>query len=100
MNINDYLSSTTDDSVLLSEYRNFRTLFNNLCEEGTDLTSESDNTEVLRNQLNKIQDEISNFKNIIQNNGFDISDNKFFEHIYSKFNIIEEEIPFKNGNNI
>jgi hypothetical protein len=100
MNINDYLSTTTDDLILLTEYRNFRSLFNELCEKGADLTSESDNTEVLRNQLNKIQDEISNFKNIIQNNGFDISDNKFFEHIYSKFNIIEEEIPFKNDNNI
>jgi hypothetical protein len=100
MNINDYLSSTTDDLALLSEYRNFRTMFNDLCEKGADLTSESDDTEILKNQLSKIQEEISNLKNIIQNKGFDISENKFFEHIYSKFNIIEEEIPFKNGNNI
>ena len=100
MNINDYLSSTSDDSVLLTEYRNFRNMFNEFCDRGVDLTSESDETESLRNQLTKISEEIENLKKTIQNNGFEITENKFFEHIYSKFNIIEEEIPFKNGNTI
>lgn len=100
MNINDYLSSTSDDSVLLIEYRNFRNMFNEFCDRGVDLTSESDETESLRNQLTKISEEIENLKKTIQNNGFEITENKFFEHIYSKFNIIEEEIPFKNGNTI
>ena len=100
MNINDYLSSTSDDSVLLTEYRNFRNMFNEFCDRGVDLTSESDETESLRNQLTKISEEIENLKTTIQNNGFEITENKFFEHIYSKFNIIEEEIPFKNGNTI
>ncbi len=100
MNINDYLSSTSDDSVLLTEYRNFRTMFNEFCDRGVDLTSESDETESLKLQLTKISEEIENFKNVIKNNGHDVTDNKFFEHIYSKFNIIEEEIPFKNGNTI
>jgi len=100
MNINDYLSSTSDDSVLLTEYRNFRNMFNELCERGADLTSESEDTESLKNQLTKISEEIENLKKVIQNNGFEITENKFFEHIYSKFHIIEEEIPFKNGNTI
>lgn len=95
MNINDYLSSTSDDSVLITEYSNFRNLFNELSERGVDLTIESENTELIKNQLHKIQEEIQNFKEIIKNNGFNISENKFFEHIYSKFNIIEDQIPLK-----
>jgi len=75
-------------------------MFNEFCDRGVDLTSESDETESLRNQLTKISEEIENLKKTIQNNGFEITENKFFEHIYSKFNIIEEEIPFKNGNTI
>lgn len=98
MNINDYLSSTSDDSILLTEYRNFRNLFNEFCERGADLSAESHETEILKNQLTKISEEIENFKKTISDNGFEVTDNKFFEHIYSKFNIIEEEIPFRNGN--
>lgn len=98
MNINDFLSSTNEDSVLVTEYTNFRNMFNQFCSEGIDLSHECEQTESLRNQLNKINDEIQNFRKIIQDNGFEISDSKFYEHIYSKFDIIEKEIPLSNGN--
>jgi hypothetical protein len=100
MNINDYLSTTTDDLSLISEYVEFRNLFNELNCCDIDLTVISENTELIKNQLNKLQEEIHEFKKKIHNKGFVISENKFFEHIYTKFSIIEDQIPFNYGDNI
>lgn len=97
MNINDFLSSTNEDSVLVTEYINFRNTFNQFCSKGVDLTNKCKETEILKNQLNKISDEINTFRKTIEDSGFTISNSKFYEHIYSKFDIIEKKIPLNHG---